>query len=78
MSALNVADDILWLMTYRHLMFTASFETRSAMQVTISAALGRFRKIFAVEIAQRVVLHCQDKDAGFYGLIRKEFTKMDF
>jgi hypothetical protein len=48
------------------------------MQVTITIALGRWRKVFAIEMAQEVAQHCQDKDAGFYGLIRKEFMQMDF
>lgn len=59
-----MADDILYLTTHRYLMFRASFETRSAMQFTISTALGRFRKVFAVEMAQEFTQHCQDKNAG--------------
>jgi hypothetical protein len=39
------------------------------MQVTITTALGIFKKVFAVEMAQEVAQHCQEKDAGFYELI---------
>jgi hypothetical protein len=58
-------------------MFTATFEMRSAMQVISSTAFGNFRIVFAVEMTQEVMQHCQNKDAGFYGLLRKDFTQID-
>jgi hypothetical protein len=47
-------------MTQPYLIFTLSFETWSAFRV-----LGRFRKVFTVEIEQELAKHCQDKDARF-------------
>ena len=64
-------------MTQRYLIFTTSFETRSAIHGTITTSLGRFSEVFTVEMARELAQHGQDKDAGFYGLIRKEFTPMD-
>jgi hypothetical protein len=42
-------------------------------QSTITSSLGRFRKVFTVEMEQELAKHCQNMDARFERLIRKGF-----
>lgn len=51
-----------------------SFEKWSTFRVQLQ--LGRFWKVFTVEMEQELGKHCQDKDTRFYGLVRKGFVQM--
>jgi len=54
---------------------TASFETWSAgtQQHKITTSLGRLKENIYRQTEQELTKHCQEKDAKFYGLIKKEF-----
>jgi len=51
-----------------------SFEKWYTFRVQLP--LGRFWKVFAVEMEQELGKHCQAKDARFYGLVKKEFMQV--
>jgi hypothetical protein len=51
-----------------------SFETRFAFSVQLP--LGRFGRVFTVEMEEELAKYYQDKDARFYGLVRKEFMQV--
>ena len=51
-----------------------SFEKLSTFRVQLP--LGRFWKVFTVEMEQELGKHWHDKDTRFYGLLRKEFIQM--